>query len=256
MNLAKYRGEVDHMMSVAAAAGFAGIEPEVVMLGVPWDGDSLRAALDRHGLILAALTLVCDWREEVELSHEREMADAAITAVAAIPGAVLNLVQYPGTDRADLGQRQRNAFRCMRDVARRAADQGVLSTFHPNSPPGSAFRTAADYDFLLNELDPLIGFTPDAGHIAAGGMDPVAIIRRMGSRVKHVHIKDIAADGTWAATGEGVLDIIGVVDALHAIGYEGWIAFEDESDFAARDPDAAVMTAGRYIDNLLAPRDL
>ena len=39
------------------------------------------------------------------------------------------------------------------------------------------FRTQDDYDYLLENLSPLIGFTPDTGHISAGGMDPLTILQ-------------------------------------------------------------------------------
>jgi inosose dehydratase len=256
MSLDTYRGRVEHMAGVVARAGFAGFEPETLMLGERWTGDGLRSELRRARIDLAALCLVGRWRAPHETDAERAEADAVIGAVAAMPGSVVNLVVYPGSDREQLRERQDNALACMSAIARRAEAAGVVCSFHPNSPAGSAFRTAADYDYLLHHLDPLIGFTPDVGHIAKGGMDPVAMIAATLPRIRHVHIKDIDADGSWAPTGRGVLDIPALVDTLVDGGYRGWIAFEDESPLAERDPDAAVLAAGAYVRDFLAPRYL
>ncbi|WP_285115492.1 sugar phosphate isomerase/epimerase [Leifsonia sp. fls2-241-R2A-40a] len=247
MSADRFRGTTRHMAQVAADAGFAGFEPEVFMLGADWNARRLDADLASVPIQLAALCLVHDWRGPSESDEERREADAAIDAVAGHPGAVLNLVVMPGADREDLRERQRNALACMREVAQRAADRGVVATFHPNSPAGSVFRTPDDYELLLDELPEPLGFTPDVGHIAKGGMDPIALVRRTSDRIRHVHIKDIHSDGGWAATGEGVLDIPAIVATLDDVGYRGWIAFEDESPLAERDPDEAVRRTGAYV---------
>ncbi len=252
MSLERFQGRLSHMTTVAAAAGFTGFEPETVMLGENWTAAALKSALDAAGLQLAALALVCDWRESSETTAERDLADRVIEAVAAFPGAIINLVQRPGENRDDLAPRETNALKCIAAVAERAAMARVECAFHANSPAGSVFRTAADYDRLLAELDPMVGFTPDVGHIAAGGMDPVHIIRRMGHRVQHVHIKDIAADGSWAATGTGVLDIPRIIETLDELAYDRWIVFEDESPTAAVNPDRAFRDTGTYMERVLS----
>lgn len=246
MSLATYRGRLDHMIGVAARAGFTGLEAEIVMLGEDWTAEALRDVLDRHGIALAALCLVCDWREEAETDEERHLAERVIDAVKSIPGAILNLCQYPGPDRRDLADRQRRALSCLAAISRRAADRGVDCTFHPNSPPGSIFRTATDYRILLEGLPAELGFTPDLGHIVAGGMDPLDVLRTYRDRINHIHYKDRAAEGEWAPTGEGTIDFPAVTDYLARSGYSGWIVMEDESPNAEADPDRAVMNNGSY----------
>ncbi|WP_369371212.1 sugar phosphate isomerase/epimerase family protein [Promicromonospora sp. Populi] len=245
MSIDRYRGEVAHMTSVAGSAGFAGFEPELVMLGDNWSIARLRDDLDAAGLALAALVLAQGWRGDEESEAERATAARAIEAAAAL-GARLVLVPLPGPDRADLRRRQTAAIGCMDSVARRAADSGVAATFHPNSPAGSVFRTAEDYALMRELLPAHIGYTPDVGHIARGGMDPLSVLRDWRERVDHVHIKDVAADGTWAETGRGVIDIPAVLDYLADTGYDGWVTFEDESPAAEADPDAATIRNGLW----------
>jgi inosose dehydratase len=251
MNLATYRGRLDHMICTAAKAGFRGFEPEVVMLGDDWSPAELKDTLDRHGLELAALVLVEPWRGDQESPAERGDADTVIDCVAAIPGAKIILCPAPGADRRDLVERQDNALSCMAAVARRAADRGIICSFHPNSPGGSVFRTAEDYRRMADLLDPLINLTPDLGHIARGGMDPLTVVTDWGDRVDHVHIKDLATDGTWAEIGSGVVDVPAVLDHLASRGFSGWVTFEDESPSAEDDPDAAVARNGKYVSRLI-----
>lgn len=251
MSMHRYRGRLDHMISIAAQAGFSGFEPELVMLGDSWSTAGLKELLDRHGLELAALVLVEPWRGRTETPAERADADSVINCAAVMPGAKIILCPAPGADRRNLVERQDHALSCMAAVARRAAERGIPCSFHPNSPAGSVFRTAEDYDRMASLLDPLINFTPDLGHIARGGMDPLAVVAQWGDRVDHIHVKDLAADGTWAEIGTGIVDVPAVLDHLCARGFSGWVTFEDESPSAEQNPDAAVARNGDYVTRLI-----
>lgn len=253
MSFQRYRGRIDHICDVVARAGFAGLEPEVVMLSDFGTAERLRDVLEAAGLRLAALTLVEDWNGERESPGERVSADGAIALTACFDGALLVLCQMPGADRSNLRQRQERLLSCVGDIARRADDAGVKTTFHPNSPENSLFRTADDYEVLLSGLSAAVGFTPDLGHIARGGMDPVSVVQRYRERVNHVHAKDLDSNGKWALIGSGIVPVAEVVELLQRTGYEGWVVLEDESEMAERDPDAAAAHLGRYVNEVLRP---
>jgi len=107
-----------------------------------------------------------------------------------------------GTDRSNLHQRQVNAIACIDAIAGRAADLGIECSFHPNSPAGSVFRIKEDYLVLLDSLDSrIVGFAPDAGHIAKGGMDAIEIFNTYRSLIKHIHFKDITTSGGCGSDG-------------------------------------------------------
>jgi inosose dehydratase len=252
----KYRGRIDHLAAVAADARFDGLEPEHFMLGEKYsDPRRVQEALTEHGLELAALALVAAWLQPEETENERAEVDECIGILANFPGSKFVLVPVPLSPHGglDLATRQSNALACINAVAGRAREAGVVATVHPNSSPDSAFRKADDYEVLFGGLDPDVGFTPDAGHIAAGGMDPLETIKRYRSRVDHVHFKDIHEDGSWAPTGEGRLDFPGIVAYLNETGYRGWVIFEDESESAERDPDTATRRNGTYVADALSP---
>jgi inosose dehydratase len=251
----KFIGRLDHIIGTVGQAGFAGVEAETQFLvGKFSDPLYLKDLLQAHKLELAAITLVEDWLDPVENTRERENADWAVGFLSSFPSTRLGLCQMPGKDRANLRQRQLNLLACVNTISRRASQSGIVCTYHPNSPPGSIFRTAEDYQILLNGLDAsVLGYTPDVGHIANGGMDPLAVIREYRTLVNHVHFKDYAGPGEWAAMGEGLIDFPGIVTFLHQTGYAGWLIVEDECEQARLDPDQVTLQDGFYTHQKLLP---
>jgi inosose dehydratase len=251
----RYVGKLPHILSVVGDAGFAGIEPETCMLGTYYaDPFVLKDILEQHALELGAITLVCDWAGPVETDQEKGEAERLFNYMKAFADTHLMLCQMPGRDRANLRKRQENAIACVNAVAARAADRGIVSSFHPNSPPGSVFRIEEDYQILLDGLDSrIVGYAPDTGHIANGGIDVIQTFERYRSSIVHVHFKDIAATGEWAAMGEGVIDFPRVVTMLRDTDYTGWIMVEEESKAAEAEPDAATIQNGTYLEQSLWP---
>jgi sugar phosphate isomerase/epimerase len=75
--------------------------------------------------------------------------------------------------------------------------------------------------------------TVDTGWWATHGYDATRAIEELGVNVRHVHLKDVLAEGEPHDTcrwGEGIVDIVGCVRALQRIGYEGAIAIEHEPE--------------------------
>jgi len=251
MALERYRGQFDTVASEVSAAGFRAIEPEVVMLGEFFEAPRLHELLAEKDLQLAAITLVAAWERDEETSVEREIADATIELVRTFPGTKLNLCQDAGGSREGLQAKQEACLLCLGAIARRAAMKGVKATFHPNSPETSKFRTKSDYEFLLSNFPSQLGFTPDLGHIAKGGMDPLEIVKRFRDIVEHVHVKDMDAVGVWAPIGSGIVPAAAVIEYLNRTGFRGWVVMEDESPEAAEWPAAAAVRNYTYVRELI-----
>lgn len=127
----------------------------------------------------------------------------------------------------------------MTEAARIAGGYGLPVSYHPHT--GTHVEQPHEVDRFLESTE--IGLTLDTGHAAAGGDDPLDLLKRWGDRVNHVHIKDIVqapvdlasaqstpfgmADAA-TALGEGELDLDGVMTALAARGYRGWIVVEQD----------------------------
>lgn len=250
----QYKGKLAHIMEVCSQAGFAGIEPETSFMQHLEDPYKMKDALDQYNLELAVLCVVEDWRHPKETAEEKARAAKWIDFMGHFPDTVLLLVQMPGNDRSNLRERQNNCISCVNDFAQRASDKGIICSKHPNSPGGSVFRTESDYEIMINGLnEKVIGYCPDVGHIAKGGMDPAEIIRQYRPLVNLVHYKDMYADGRWAPTGEGAIDFTTITQELKDTGYEGWIIMEDECDEAITDPDGVTAKDGIFINEVLAP---
>jgi inosose dehydratase len=249
----KFKGQLPHICDIVKQAGFAGIEPEVCMMGPYYDGAAeLQQVLDQHTLQLAAMCLVCDWRHPAETDQERSEADRVFDYLNNFSGTSLVLCQMPGEDRSDLRERRKNAIACINDIAARAVDRDLVTSFHPNSPPGSVFRTEEDYKVLLDSIDTdVLGLAPDSGHIIKGGIDVCELFTDCVSLIKHVHLKDITDTGQWAAMGQGITDFPRIVGILRDAGYDGWIMVEEESAAAEVDPDQATLINGDYLQRVL-----
>ncbi len=249
-----YKGKLDHIMGIVSKAGFAGIEPETSFFGDLADPIKMKETLAKHNLEFAVLVHVEDWRNPKETEAERTRAQQWIDYLAHFPETIYLPVQMPGKDREHLQERQKNLLSCVNALAERASNKGITCSYHPNSPMGSVFRTEEDYEILLNGLHPkYMGYTPDVGHIAKAGMDPLTIIKRYRELVNLVHYKDMFADGRWAQTGEGVIQFKEITSYLIETNYDGWIVMEDEADQAMTDPDGVTVKDGVYINAKIKP---
>lgn len=255
MSYEKYAGALPAICSVIRTSGFRGVEAETCMLGTYYDDPPrLRSLLAESGLELAALTLVLPWRQWGETAEEKAEADRLLNVLKHFPEAMLVLVQMPGKNRSDLRHRQMCLLECVNAIGRRAAAYGIVTAFHPNSSPGSIFRTREDYDVLFDGLDArYVGYAPDTGHIANGNMDVAEVIRQAQPLIRHVHFKDIGADGQWRKMGEGIIDHRAIVRLLKKSGYDGWIMVEEESAEAVADPDGVTRHNGNYVQKELIP---
>lgn len=250
----QYKGQLEHILSISRQASFQGIEPETSFLQHLSDPKLMQAALTSSQQELPVLCLVEDWLHPTETEAEKANADRWIDFLQHFPDTLFLLVQMPGKDRSHLQERQQNLLSCVNAIAKRAQDAGIECSYHPNSPSGSIYRTEEDYKVLLNGLDSrYIQYTPDIGHIAKGGMDPLLIIQEYRELVNCVHYKDMYTDGRWAALGVGDIDILGITKELKNTGFEGWIIVEDECDEAITDPDRVTLNAGRYVEQVIRP---
>jgi inosose dehydratase len=134
------------------------------------------------------------------------------------------------------------------ELARMARDDyGISSTLHAHA--GCWVEYEDELDRAMSDLpEELVGLCVDTGHAAYAGSDPVALIRRYGSRIGHMHFKNIdpgihatciaegtdffsaIARGIFCPLGGGVVDFIEVRDGLNSIGYAGIAVVEQDVD--------------------------
>ena len=155
--------------------------------------------------------------------------------------------RVPADGSAGFDDRQwREAVITLNAVARALRDE-LSMTVVVHHHAGTFVETPQEIDRLLAETDAeTVGLLLDTGHAVYGGADPVEVLRRHGSRVRYVHLKDVRADelarvrtteigmaeawkrGVFCPLGEGVVDFPRVVEALRGQGYDGWLIVEQD----------------------------
>lgn len=232
---------------------------------LPSEPGAARAALRARGLG-AVGTFVFDDLHRPD-AHPAVLAavDAALAAITATGGTKLVLIDRPSAPRARTAGRSGAAPRldaanwtALVDLVRRAAERaaavGVRAVVHPHA--GGYVEFEDEVERLLDAIPGAeAGLCLDTGHALYAGGDPAAQLRRYGTRVEHLHLKDVDGAvrdrglGFWEAiaanvfcpVGDGLLDLVAVRAALDAIGYAGFATVEqDRVPGAAGDPAADV----------------
>lgn len=151
------------------------------------------------------------------------------------------------------------ALERLRELARRTLDAGVLLSVHHHM--GTVVQSAQDIDRLMETTGDAVGLLLDTGHAAYAGADPATIAQNYGSRIAHVHLKDVrptvlqhslngdssflaaVLNGVFTVPGDGCVDFETVLSALGKADYEGWLVVEAEQDPSVA-PPAQYATSG------------
>jgi sugar phosphate isomerase/epimerase len=128
----------------------------------------------------------------------------------------------------------------IKPVAAHAEKERVMLLVEPE--PGLLIETADQFLEFMTHIDsPAVGLNFDIGHAYCVKDDPVTTIPRVAKYIRHFHVEDIAATRVHhhLIPGEGAIDFRAVLQAIRAIGYDGWLTVElyaniDNPDHAAR----------------------
>jgi len=243
-----------------AEAGYAGTE-----LGdygfLPVEPGALREALDKRGLALVAGFVPVPLADpDAELSGTANaLRSARLMAEVAGESAVLVLSDDNGKhpDRtANAGQigpgqgfspqQWQVAAHTLDRIALVVYEEtGLRTAFHPHC--AGYVKTPEEAGILMELTHPrFLGFCLDTAHYAYGGSDPLQLIRRYGERIRHVHLKGYDVDvvtrgrvegwgyfeairqGVFCELAENSLDFAGILEALDAVSYSGWVVVEQD----------------------------
>jgi inosose dehydratase len=255
------------VLDEAARLGFDGVQDGI---GFP-RGSALRHALTQRGLRLAEVyaALPCGpdgpapdairvGRGRLADLH-RAGGEVLVVALDVTPERAARAGRATAGDTPSLSDAGWSGLATLLEtLGREARDLGHTLAFHGHT--GTFVETPTELDRLTAATDPdVVPLCLDVGHCIVGGGDPVAALRRYGSRVVHVHLKDVAAaplaglrDGTikgfrdalrariFTELGSGVLDLAGVLDVLAAEDYRGWLMVEQDTTWKPPSESAAI----------------
>lgn len=158
------------------------------------------------------------------------------------------------------------AARIITRIAEACGELGLSTAFHHHA--GSYIETPEEIARLCDSVhSELLGLCLDTGHYFYGGGDPVEAARKYGSRVWHLHLKDVRQSaleqargegigfldavrrGVFCELGQGAVDVPRVIDALKAGGFTGWAIVEQDTDPTQEgvDPYASAVRSRRYL---------
>lgn len=217
-------GSTESAIREIAAAGYDGVELFDGNLRQYEDRpDELRRLLDETGVRLVAAYTGANFVYPDILEDEFWRIETAAKLAAAFGAS--QLVVGGGAQRATgTTERDYELLASGLDAVTAIAERhGLAASYHPHLTTIVEHPDQVD-DILARSR---IGFCPDTAHLAAGGADPAAMIRRHGPRISHIHLKDFRADPFgFHPLGAGDLDLDDVLAALSDIDYDGWATVE------------------------------
>jgi sugar phosphate isomerase/epimerase len=122
-----------------------------------------------------------------------------------------------------------------------------------------AFSSARPVAALLSRVEsPAVGALWDVLHTCRMGETPDEVADLLGERLLHVHVKDGRGETgavSWELTllGEGDVPMAGILGALRAHGYRGWLTVEWEKKWHPEiaEPDVALPQHAEAMARLL-----
>lgn len=218
----------------------------------------LKRLFDRHGI---RITSYCAHANLLDPAAPWRYGSAqiikAVRAAAAI--GVPHVITTEGEPATPFGESLSDAEQIftvaekLYEPLRVAADHGVKLLFEPHGPVSDSIEMT---ERLLDRCNSdALGLNLDTGNLWLGGGDPVAYIKRFGSKIEHVHWKDMPAEmeskrgtlfGCGMATialGEGVVGIDAVLAELRKVGFDGDTTLEVAGE-------AAVLKSREYLESL------
>ena len=262
------------VLAAMEAAGYDGTE-----LGPPGylgDSETLLSRLQQHELELVGGYIPIRFSEpehwDEDLAAMTETLDLFSAGGGDQAKPVLadagseERIRFPGraaTDRSigldDAGwQRLAEGVKRAADLAR---GRGFDPTFHHHT--ATFVEAPWEIERVLELTD--VGLLLDTGHLRLGGGDPIAALRDWGSRINHMHIKDVndvvlagvIADhadmpeawrrGVFCELGTGDVDLEGFFGELARSSYSGWLVVEQ--DMVPQSPQDAADAEASQVRN-------
>ena len=226
-----------------AAAGYSGIEIfDGNLAEYANDPDSFKSLLSKHKLELVSVYTGANFIYNDILVDEFHKIKQAI-AFAKSMGAI-NLIVGGGAKRST-GTTEEDfqmLAKGLDQVTDLAAAAGLTACYHPHLTTIVETTTELDKIMSLSKIH----FCPDTAHLTAGGVDAAAAIRKYGTRVRHVHLKDYTANPfAFLPLGKGDIDFADIFSALKEVNYDGWLVVE--LDGYSGDPKDAADISMKFI---------
>jgi sugar phosphate isomerase/epimerase len=171
--------------------------------------------------------------------------EGALADVQTLGGEWIVVPSLPAELHTPAGFRQAAAAFTVAGEKARAA--GLKLLFHNHGHDFDEVDGEVLFDILLHEVEPeLLGFELDLYWVVNGGKDPVDYFRDHPGRFPALHVKDMAADGSFEDVGAGRLDFAAMFGEAERGGVRQWLVEHD----APTDPWVSARTSYRTLAEL------
>lgn len=214
---AEMRADFDGTLARVAEIGYAEVEFAGYFGRSP---AAVRGALEAAGLRAPAAHIGYELLGD---AWQKTLDDAAAAGHDA-----LIVPSLPRDVRAAL-----DGYRRVADAFNRAAEAalpaGIAFGYHNHDFEFAPIDGTRPYDVLVEATDPALVFLElDVFWTVKGGADPIAYMTGTGGRVRMIHAKDMAADGTMVDVGAGTLDFARILEVGAATGLAHVFVEHDE----------------------------
>lgn len=250
---------LEQCLSEGRQAGYAGFE-----LGnkFPRQSEQLNSVLAEHDLALisgwfSGQLLNRSVEEEIIAIEDHlqllKKCGSIVMVYCEVTGAIHGAQDTPLSNRPTIAADDWKEFGArLTQVADYCLSKGVRLAYHHHM--GTVVETSDDIDQLMAHTGDSLGLLLDSGHITYAGGDPMAVIAKHGSRIAHVHTKDVRIEvlkdaknrnlsfldsvlnGVFTVPGDGDIDYVPIFAALSELNYHGWLVVEAEQDPAIAHP--------------------
>lgn len=269
-----FANDIDGILAKVANIGFRDLQLPQLFGKSPAE---LKAAGDRVGVKFSCMHLAATPNTPAAalsmLSSTQRIADD-LGALGAT-GGVMPIMLFPKTFKMQQGEDFRIAMSraliesgedtwkrtaaLLNEKAAALKPHGIHIGYHNHNMEFAAIGKTTGWEILANETDKsLVKFEVDVGWVAAGGLDPVAFLKKYKGRVRWLHAKDVqrstktnyALQMDPTEVGSGKQDWARILPAAYKAGVEHFYV-EQEAPFTMARIDSAAKGFG-YLKALKA----
>jgi sugar phosphate isomerase/epimerase len=266
--------DVDGTLAKVAQIGFRDLQLPQLFGKTPAE---LKAAGDRAGVKFSCIHLAATPNTPATALSMLSSPQRIIDDLGALgaTGAVMPIMLFPANFKMQQGEDFRAAI--SRSLIESGADtwkrtaallnekaaalkpHGIHVGYHNHNMEFAPIGNTTGWEILANETDKtLVKFEIDVGWVAAGGLDPMAFLKKYRGRVRWLHVKDVqpgtktnyALQMDPTEVGSGKQDWAKILPAAYRAGCEHFYV-EQEAPFTMARIDAAAKGYG-YLKALKA----